>query len=206
MHSWASELKRTGRALNASLFAGAMITTAVLRHSLETMHASTTEDKDIDKPKELANLTKWEKFWEQWKSYARRLCGAAKCPLSYVFHEHQLVDPAMHQAYYNDHDDRLINTTTTGGPWYELDNQHIYEEFKSLVLKGPGWSFIKAYDSTKNGRGAVLTLHRQCEGTSLSRHGKQQHMPRSPWLGTADKRSNFLLIITLRCIKKSIIP
>jgi hypothetical protein len=47
-----------------------------------------------------------------------------------------------------------------------LDNQRIYEEFKALVLKGPGWSFIKAYDRTKNDRGAVLALCHQCEGTS----------------------------------------
>jgi len=110
MHSWASDLKRTGRALNIGLFAGAMITTAVLRHSLETMRSTTTEDEDINKPKELTDPSKWEKFWEQWKSYARCLCGAAKCPLTYVFREHQLVDPAMHQVNYNDHEDRYLLT------------------------------------------------------------------------------------------------
>jgi hypothetical protein len=33
-----------------------------------------------------------------------------------------------------------------------------YNDFKSLALKGPGWNFIKAFDWTKNGRGAVLAL------------------------------------------------
>jgi hypothetical protein len=33
------------------------------------------------------------------------------------------------------------------------------------VPKRPGWSFIKAFDQTKNGRGAVLALRHQCEGT-----------------------------------------
>jgi len=166
MHGWATELRRTGRQMNAGLFAGAMITAAVARYSLENLRASTAEDEDIGKPKELSDLTKWEKFWEQWKSYMRRLRGAAKCPLTYVFREHQIVDNAMHLVNYNDHDDRLINTTVLAGPWFELDNQRVYEEFKALVLKGPGWSFIKAYDRTKNGRGAVLALRRQCEGTS----------------------------------------
>jgi hypothetical protein len=64
MHSWATELRRTGRILNTGLFTGALITTAVMQHSLESMHAMTTKDKDIDKPKELTNLTNWEKFWE----------------------------------------------------------------------------------------------------------------------------------------------
>jgi hypothetical protein len=166
MHSWAAELKRTGRPLNAGLFAGAMITTAVMRYSLEAMRASTTEDEDIDKPKVLLDLTKWDKFWEQWKSYTRQLQGAAKCPLSYIYQDHQIVDPAMHAVNCTDHDERLINTMTLAGPWFDLDNQRIYEEFKALVLKGPGWSFIKAYDRMKNGRGAVLALQRQSEGTS----------------------------------------
>jgi len=166
MQGWASELRRTGRALNAGLFAGAMITTAILRHLLENMQATTTADEDIDKPKGIVDLTKWEKFWEQWKSYMRQLQGAAKCPLTYVFRDHQLVYNAMHLVNYNDHDERLINTTELVGPWFELDNQRVYEEFKALVLKGPGWSFIKAYDRAKNGRGAVLALHYQCKGTS----------------------------------------
>jgi len=72
----------------------------------------------------------------------------------------------MHQVNYTDHNERLINMTTLTGPWFELDNQHIFEEFKALILKGPGWKFIKAYDRTKNCRGAVLALHRQCEGIS----------------------------------------
>jgi hypothetical protein len=166
MYSWSTELKQTDRVLNAGLFAGAMITTAVLRHSLETMRATTTEDKDITKPKEKADLTKWEKFWKQWKLYMGRLRVAAKCPLVYVFRDHQLVDPAIHLLNYNDHDKCVINTTSLTGPWFELDNQRVYKEFKALVLKGPGWSFVKAYDRTKNGRGAMLALWRQCEGTS----------------------------------------
>jgi hypothetical protein len=92
--------------------------------------------------------------------------GPPNAPISYVFREHQLVDAAMHIANYNDHDKRLINTTVLAGPWFELDNQRVYEEFKALILKGPGWSFIKTYDRTKNSRGAVLALRRQCEGTS----------------------------------------
>jgi hypothetical protein len=105
MHSWAAELRRTDRALNAGLFVGALMTTAVLHHSLESMCTATTKDEDIDKTKELLDISNWEKFWEQWRSYSR-LFGAAKCLLTYVFREHQLVDAAMHITNYNDHDDR----------------------------------------------------------------------------------------------------
>jgi hypothetical protein len=109
---------------------------------------------------------KWETFWDQLKTYMGRLRGAAKRPLSYVFGDHAIVDPAMHLLAYDDHDLRLIATTELQGPWSEVDNHHIYDEFKALALKGPGWSFIKSFDRTRNGREAILTLRRQCEGTS----------------------------------------
>jgi len=64
MHCWAYELWRTGRQLNIGLFAGALITTAVLRYSLDSMRSSTQEDEVIDKPKEITDLSKWETFWE----------------------------------------------------------------------------------------------------------------------------------------------
>jgi hypothetical protein len=166
MRCWAAELLRTGRPLNPGLFTGVLITTAVLRYSLDAMHTSTTEDGVVDKPKELSDLSKWETFWEQWKTYTGQLRGAARCPLTYIFRDVEQVTNAMHAANYPDHDARLIATTTLAGPWYELDNHRIYDEFNDLVLKGPGWSFIKAFDCTKDGRGAVLTLRRQCEGTS----------------------------------------
>jgi hypothetical protein len=166
MHGWAAEMRRTGRQLNVGLFAGAMITTAVLRYSVGSMRSSTMEDEVIDKPKELTDLAKWETFWEQWKTYMGRVRGAAKCPLTYTFRDHEIVDPALHLLNYPDHDARLIATTTLDGPWFLLDNQRTCDEFKSLVLKGPGWNFIKTFDRLKNSRGAVLALRRQCEGTS----------------------------------------
>jgi hypothetical protein len=179
MYSWATELKRMDRALNAGLFIGALMTAAVLRYSLENMRITTTEDEDIAKPKELLDLSNWEKFWEQWRSYVGRLRVAAKCPLSYVFREHQLVDAAMHIANYNDHDERLINTTVLAGPWFELDNQRVYEEFKALILKGPGWSFIKTYDAPKMVVAQYLPYAASVRGLPQFNLARHWPMPRS---------------------------
>jgi hypothetical protein len=167
MRFWAAELKRTDRPLNnAALFAGAVINTAVARYALDLLRSDLAEEETIDKPKELTDLMKWEVFWEQFKTYMSRLRGAAKCPLSYVFQDHAVVDPAMHLVAYDDHDSRLVATTELQGPWYKIDNHRAYDEFKALVLKGPGWSFVKGFNRTRNGRDAILTLKRQCEGTS----------------------------------------
>ncbi|MFN9980757.1 MAG: hypothetical protein ACK53Y_12605, partial [bacterium] len=76
------------------------------------------------------------------------------------------VTAVTHAAVYQDHDARLVATTLLQGDWFTIDNQRVYDEFKNLVVKGPGWSFVKAFDRAKDGRGAVLALKRQCEGTS----------------------------------------
>jgi hypothetical protein len=77
-----------------------------------------------------------------------------------------VVTPDHHAAVYQDHDAKLVATTQLQGDWYTLDNHRVYDEFKNLVVKGPGWSFVKTFDRTKDGRNAVLSLKRQCEGTS----------------------------------------
>jgi hypothetical protein len=42
----------------------------------------------------------------------------------------------------------------------------LYDEFKPLVVDGPGWGFVKKFDRMKNGRGTVLALKSQAEGLS----------------------------------------
>jgi hypothetical protein len=73
---------------------------------------------------------------------------------------------------YEDHDARLVATTALQGDWL-LDNHRVYDECKALVLKGPGWSFIKQFDRLKDGRNAVLTLRCQHEKIRMLRAAKR---------------------------------
>jgi hypothetical protein len=140
---------------------------AVTQLSRETMRKEVHENEDVDKPSELTDLNKWEIFWDRFESYMSRLRGAAKCPYTYVFREEADVNASTHAAVYQEHDAWLVTTTLLQGDWFTIDNQRVYDEFKNLVVKGPGWSFAKAFDRTKDGQGAVLALKRQCEGTSV---------------------------------------
>jgi hypothetical protein len=166
MKNWATELVQTQHPLNAGLFTGMVINNAVAQFALERLRADTQEDEAPYKPTELSDLIKWETFWERWKTYLSRINGAAKCPLSYIIRDHDEVLDVHHNAMYEDHDARLVATTALQGDWFTLNNHRVYDEFKALVLKGPGWSFIKQFDCLKDGRNAVLTLRHQCEGTS----------------------------------------
>lgn len=166
LQNWAKERIRTGRPLQPGLFTGVEMNNAVTQLSRETMREEVHEDEDVDKPSELTDLNKWEIFWERFESFMSRLRGAAKCPYTYVFRQEADVTAVTHAAVYQDHDARLVATTLLQGDWFTIDNQRVYDEFKNLVVKGPGWSFVKAFDRAKDGRGAVLALKRQCEGTS----------------------------------------
>ncbi len=171
LHSWVKERVRTGVALNAGHWTDVKRNAAVACFSVEQLRSETQEDTP-DKPGELTDLAKWEIFWERFKSYLRRIRGAAKCPLTYVIREQQAVTAAERNAVYEDHDMKLVATTLLEGDWFFLDNQHVYDEFKALVLKGPRWGFIKTYDRRKDGRNAVLALRRQAEGTSATQTRK----------------------------------
>ena len=50
------------------------------------------------------------------------------------------------------------------GQHFTVDNESIWEIVKSLVIDGFGWSFVKHFDRNMDGRAALLTLGRQCEG------------------------------------------
>jgi hypothetical protein len=118
MQNWGQELLRTGRPLNPGGFVGNEITNAVSRLALETLRQEVHEDEDVDKPRELTDLTKWEIFWERFVSYLSRLRGAAKCPYTYIIREHDAVTPDHYAAVYQDHDAKLVATTQLQGDWY----------------------------------------------------------------------------------------
>jgi hypothetical protein len=134
----------------------------IARMKADKDYKAATEDTEIRKPE----MTKWTKFWELLSTYLGRVKGAALIPLSYLVREHEEVTPAIQNADYGSVQERLIATTALSGPHFELDNRTLYDEFKALVVDGPGWSFVKKYDKQKSGRKAVLALKTQAEGTS----------------------------------------
>jgi hypothetical protein len=153
-------------------------TDAVLEETLARMKADkdyklATEETDIPKPEKLTDLAKWTKFWELLSTFLGRVKGAALIPLSYLVREHQEVTAEILNADYDSIQDHLIATTALSGTHFDMDNRTLYDEFKPLVVDGPGWSFVKKFDKQKDGRGAVLALKTQAEGTSAKITRKQ---------------------------------
>lgn len=158
---------------NVNEFAGQVIEDTLARMKADSDHKLATEDSDVRKPEKLTDLTKWTKFWELLTTYLGRVRGAALTPLSYLVREHEEVTQEQRDAEYQSMQERLIAITALNGTHFDLDNRTLYDEFKPLVVDGPGWSFIKKYDRAKDGRSAVLALKAQAEGTSAKLTRKQ---------------------------------
>lgn len=56
----------------------------------------------------------------------------------------------------------------------KLDNERVWNELKSLVMNGPGWSFIKGFEDSMDGRGGILELKRKNEGEFSTNVRKQK--------------------------------
>ena len=158
---------------NVANFTQEVITETLARMQADKDYKKATEDTDIRKPEKLTDLVKWTKFWELFTTYLGRVKGAALTPLSYLIREHVVVTQEQLDAVYGSTQERLITTTALSGAHFDLDNRTLYDEFKPLVVDGPGWSFIKKFDRSKDGRGAVLALKTQAEGTSAKLTRKQ---------------------------------
>ena len=125
-----------------------------------------TASKDIavTKPEKLTNLKNWQAFWEKWDNYMGQVYGAADIPLQYVYRGHKTVTVEMRNRPYETDEQEMMATAVLQTNHYVLDNKRVWNEFKPLVVDGPGWPFIKSYENATNGRGAVLDLWSQNQG------------------------------------------
>ena len=180
-------------------FTDDVVVEVLARMKADQDYKKATEDTDITQPTKLTDIVKWTKFWELFTTYLGRVKGAALTPLTYLIRDHEVVTAEMLDATYATTQERLIATTALRGAHFELDNRTLYDQFKPLVVDGPGWSFIKRFDKKKDGRGAVLALKTQAEGTSAKLTRKQAayaSIASSAYLGPR-KGFNFANYVTL---------
>ena len=61
----------------------------------------------------------------------------------------------------------MIAITVFGGEHYRIDNESVWIELKGQVIDGFAWSYIKKFERSQDGRGAVMASKRQCEDKTL---------------------------------------
>jgi uncharacterized membrane protein YgcG len=126
------------------------------------------------RPPPLMNLDNWPTFWNIFVTWATQTRGASRCPIRYVFRDHELVTPAMLLEVYDTDDERLIMTLLLSGIDFRVDNTMLFDELKVLLINGPGWTFIMRFDRSRDGRAAIRAIRNQCEGDATNHLRKQR--------------------------------
>jgi len=125
-------------------------------------------------PPHLKSFATWSTWWELWDTYISQIYGAADIPLTYVYREDEIVTNETRNQTYETQEEMYAATTVLSGNHFVLDNRRIWNELKTLTVDGPGWTFIKVFEDTKNGRAAVLALVKQNEGDNSKMIRKQK--------------------------------
>ena len=164
---WADERKRTGYEANPESFTADKVPefTAKCQEYQEQKEAA--KDKDASKPDSLNKLVNWALWNESFQNYLRQILCAAKIPLVYLTRdEREAPENVLDPADFGSPMEYLIEATVLEGRHYELDNPRFYWGLKTFVINGEGWSYIKKFERSQDGRRANLALKTQCEGTA----------------------------------------
>jgi hypothetical protein len=125
----------------------------------------------IKSPEPFKKDTKWREWKESVITYLNSKRGLGNIPLSYIIREEDTCQ--NHVAYATVHE-QLINCAVLHGIEFDTNNGVVYDLLQSLTLNGPAWTWINAFQITRNGRGAWKSLISFYEGDSTKTRNKQE--------------------------------
>jgi len=70
---------------------------------------------------------------------------------------------------YSDSDVEYMRTFKPEGDAYISDSKRVFDELKPLIIDGPSWTYVKPFGPKCDGRGAILDLKHQTEGSDASK-------------------------------------
>jgi hypothetical protein len=115
----------------------------------------------VKPPAEYKTGSKWKPFKEGAIAYFNSVKGSHSIPLAYVIRDKEIPDP---NAIYQTEHHRLISVMPLAGIEYEEDNGKVFDFLKSWTLKGPAWTWMRAFNATRNGRASWQALVKHFEG------------------------------------------
>jgi len=154
---WATKRHRLNEPIDAGLFNQAAIEAYGSMMTLEEKD----EEVVVKAPGEYKKDTKWKSFKEGAIAYFNGIKGNHNIPLAYVIRDQEV--PQVNQAYQSEHH-RIVAITPLAGAAYEDDNGKVFDLLKSWTINGPAWTWMRAHNSTRNGRLAWLSLVNHFEG------------------------------------------
>jgi hypothetical protein len=149
---WVNRRHRLQESIAASEFTPAALEAFATLLQLDKQEEDTSQVKPPSKFK--AN-TKLKQFKEGTIAYFNSLHTKSQIPLAYVIRENEV--PGPNDIYESEYQ-RLIAVTPLHGIEYSEDNSKVFDYLKSWTLSGPAWTWMRNYNSTRNGCDAWLAL------------------------------------------------
>jgi hypothetical protein len=160
--------------LNETINAGAFKQAALENYGKLMSFESNQEDEtstQVKPPTEFKTGSKWKPFKVGAIAYFNSVKGFHNIPLAYVIHEQENPDP---NAIYQTEHHWLISVTPLLGIEFEEDNGRIFDFLKSWTLNGPAWTWMRAFNATRNGRASWQALVNHFEGDAQRDRVKDQ--------------------------------
>jgi hypothetical protein len=115
----------------------------------------------VKPPTEYKTGSKWKPCKEGATAYFNSIKGFHNIPLAYVIRDQENPDP---NAVYQTEHHRLISITPLVDIEFEEDNSRVFDFLKSWTLNGPAWTWMRAFNTTRNGRASWQALINHIEG------------------------------------------
>ena len=164
---WADECMRTGFEANPSSFTDDKVPEFTTKCQEYQERKEAAKAEDAYKLESLKKLINWALWNESFQNLLCQIFSTAKIPLVHLIRDkREAPDDVLDPAGFGIPMEYLIEATVFEGRHYELDNPRLYRELKTFVVNGEGWSYIKKFERSQDGRKSYLALKTQCEGTA----------------------------------------
>ena len=121
-------------------------------------------NESATKPDKFLTPRKWRIFKDGFRTYTHSIRGISNIPLAYVIRPNNEATAGI--TFHNETEQAVATAPLRGGS-YMADNEQLFGLLLSLVLEGPGYYYVKAFEATRNGRGAWLALMSHYEGRAF---------------------------------------
>ena len=137
------------------------------RMDFETRNAKATSES-VPLPEALKSTGHkyWIPFWRQFKNYCHTIRGSLNIPVIYVFRDMIAPEVDIFNIDYTTSDEALMDCVALHGTYYNEDNARVWAILEGLTCNGNAYPFIKRFARKRDGRGAILALKSQCEGSA----------------------------------------
>jgi hypothetical protein len=142
----------------------------------------------IKSPDPFKKDTKWRPWKERAITYLNSKNGQGGIPLLYIVRRNDV--PQIQLTYLTVHE-QLVNCAILTGSEYNTNNGVVFDLLQSLTLNGPAWTWINAFQITRDCCNAWKSLLNFYEGDSTKTKKKQECYDAIIWANYQGPKHNF---------------